>query len=204
MIFMGHLSTFRSGRTRSWRAAAAALCLWVAPARSETAAPRDWFVHAYVAQVTNDTFIDSLRLKTDFDASRLVAVGLGRKFSAPYEHTQLEWELNAAQHWGLQNHPEINAVGIVRWHGYSWDHAVRTTFAYGLGASWAFATPEVEELEGKGVRGLVYMLFEITAAPPQTRSWSGFLRIHHRSGVFGLVSDGEGSNFIGLGLRHHF
>ncbi len=183
---------------------AVALCLCAAPARSDTGTPRDGFIHAYVAQVTNDTFIDTLRLKTDFAASRLAAVGFGRKFSAPYEHTQLEWELNAAQHWGLQNHPEVNAVGIVRWHGFPWDRAVRTTVAYGLGASWAFATPVVEELEGKGVRGLVYMLFEITAAPPQTRSWSAFMRIHHRSGVFRLVSDGEGSNFIGLGLRHHF
>lgn len=194
----------RNGRRRSWFALAAALCLCAAPVRGETGAPRDWFVHAYVAQFTNDTFIDSLRLKTDFDASWLAAVGFGRTFSEPYEHTRLEWELQAAKHWGAQNHPEINAVGIVRWHGFSWDHTVRTTFAYGLGASWAFARPELEELEGKGVRGLVYMLFEVTAAPPQARSWSSFLRIHHRSGVFGLVSDGEGSNFIGIGLRHHF
>jgi hypothetical protein len=59
-------------------------------------------------------------------------------------------------------------------------------------------------MQGKGTRALVHLMFEVTCAPPQTRDWSLFLRIHHRSGVFGLVSDADGSNFIGLGLRHHF
>jgi hypothetical protein len=30
------------------------------------------------------------------------------------------------------------------------------------------------------------------------------VRIHHRSGVFGLVSDARGSNFIGLGVRRRY
>jgi hypothetical protein len=45
---------------------------------------------------------------------------------------------------------------------------------------------------------------EIEAGPPAGR-WSGFLRIHHRSGAFGLYGDVRGgSNFVGLGARYRF
>lgn len=185
------------------RAALLALMLFL-PVCGTASAEYDRFVHAYAAQFTHEAFVDTFALQADFDDRWLAAVGIGGRFAAPREHIQLEWELQAAKHWGLLHHEEVNALGIVRRHGYSWDDVIRTSAAFGLGLSYAFERPVYETLDSKGERMLVYMMFELTAAPPRTRDWSVFMRIHHRSGVFGLVADVDGSNFIGIGLRHHY
>jgi hypothetical protein len=45
------------------------------------------------------------------------------------------------------------------------------------------------------------MVTDIEGTRPSWRNWSVFARIHHRSGIFGLLSDARGSNFVGLGVR---
>ncbi|MEW6646708.1 MAG: hypothetical protein AB1450_05880 [Pseudomonadota bacterium] len=173
--------------------------------RAEAAQQQDWFAHAYAARFTHKPFLDTLRLQADMDDSWLKAAGVGHRFADPAPHLQLEWELQAAQHSGLQHHTEFNALGIVRIHRFAWDTTLRNSVAFGLGVSYAAAEPILEKTYGNTERTLVYMLFEVTAATPHTPDWNLFLRIHHRSGAFGLVADDvDGSNFIGLGLRHHF
>ncbi len=116
-------------------------------------------------------------------------------------------EANAAFHAGLQRHPEVSAALLIRWHRFPWDRYVNTTVAFGLGPSYAFRTPRVEEHPRRPAsRLLVFMPVEITFAPPQDRdpSWELLLRVHHRSGAFRLVSDARGSNFVSTGVRYRF
>jgi hypothetical protein len=85
----------------------------------------------------------------------------------------------------------------MRWIRFLW-----TSFAVGSGLSLAFQRPPIEEtIHHPPERLLKYILFELEATRPGWGDWSGFIRIHHRSGVFGLLSDARGSNFVGLGLR---
>ena len=54
-------------------------------------------------------------------------------------------------------------------------------------------------------RLLNYILGEMTVAPPQVKDWSLVVRVHHRSGVFGLFDGVEGgSNVIGAGVKFHY
>lgn len=47
-----------------------------------------------------------------------------------------------------------------------------------------------------------YMAFELEYAAPQWERVSVIARLHHRSGIYGLVSPSTtGSNFFGAGLR---
>ncbi len=123
------------------------------------------------------------------------------------------WELEGqlVRHSGLQQLWEINVVPAVRWMDAPWDHIVDTRFAIGWGLSWASEEPPIEPRqedepgEGESARLLSYTLLEIEFMPPQANRWSGFMRIHHRSGVGGLFGGVEGgSNFLATGVRYYF
>ncbi len=97
----------------------------------------------------------------------------------------------------------MNAAVNHRWNVFPWDHRVDTSLAIGNGLSWATSTPELEEkFEAEGTERLLYYLnLEATFSPPSTDRWAIILRIHHRSGVFGLFGVDGGSNTLSLGMR---
>jgi hypothetical protein len=164
-------------------------------------------VFVYAARWTDNRWGDIVRLQTEFEDSYLGTVGMSRILHRFSEDLLLEAEVNLTRHWGEQDHLEVNAAANLRWSRFPWDRWVDTSFAYGLGPSYAFAYPVLEELPGRPAsRGLVFMVTELTFAPPRDRgaSWEGLLRIHHRSGAFDLVSEASGSNFIATGIRFRY
>ena len=136
----------------------------------------------------------------------LVAGALARQY-AQYKDgaLSLEAEGQVARYFGDQDHWEFNAVPVVgRWSRFPWNGRVGTTAAFGLGLSYASELPPVEvEIEGESQQLLVYWVMEVTAGPAQA-PWSISLRLHHRSGAWGLVADEGGMNAVGLGLRYEF
>jgi hypothetical protein len=49
------------------------------------------------------------------------------------------------------------------------------------------------------------MAFETAFTPKSNRNLSAFLRLHHRSGIYGVISPRRtGSNYVGAGLRWTF
>ena len=93
-------------------------------------------------------------------------------------------------------------VGIVRF-------AERLTgtlsIAFGLGFSYAFDRPEVEQrLENDTQQFLLFWQLELTAGP-RDGPWSAVLRLHHRSPGWGVmgVADG-GMNAPSFGFRYAF
>ncbi len=68
----------------------------------------------------------------------------------------------------------------------------------------ASEVPEVEvELEGASEKLLLYWNIDVTLGPPRS-SWALLLRLHHRSGGFGLLADDGGMNAVALGVRVAF
>jgi hypothetical protein len=136
----------------------------------------------------------------------LVAGGLARQYAQFKQGAlSLEAEGQVARYFGDQDHWEFNAVPVVgRWNRFPWNGRVATTAAFGLGLSYATELPPVEvELEGESKQLLVYWVIEVTAGAAQA-PWSISLRLHHRSGAWGLVADHGGMNAVGLGLRYGF
>ena len=120
-----------------------------------------------------------------------------------------EAEGQVAQHFGDQDHLEINGLFIFRWLAFPWNEYVRTGFAIGDGLSYALETPKLEEethLDEGGTNQLLnYFLLELTLAAPSWKRWSIIGRVHHRSGIFGLFDGVDGgSNILALGLRYEF
>ncbi|ADH84873.1 hypothetical protein [Desulfurivibrio alkaliphilus] len=142
-----------------------------------------------------------------FAAKRKCAVlyvwvaGAARKLAAYGDYLSVEGEFNAGRNTGRQDHIEINTAAVLRWHAFPWRRQVATSVAWGLGLSYALARPAIEDQpDRRASRSLLFMPTELTLGPPGA-NWQMLLRIHHRSGAFGVVDEATGSNFIALGLR---
>jgi hypothetical protein len=120
----------------------------------------------------------------------------------------LSWEVEGqfVQHYGLQDHNELNGLVIARWNRFPLDRFINTSFAVGEGLSYATRVPEVEIARGQdSARLLNYLLFEFTFGLPAYPQWQLVSLMHHRSGAFGLFSGvSGGSNYFGFGVKHLF
>ena|GEM_PF-369805 len=171
--------------------------------------PSPWSVFAYGGPWTKTNLGEIVQAKTDFKNSFVWAVGGSRTLYNLNEFFLLEAEVNTARHTGRQDHFELNAAVNLRLHRFPWDRYVNTSLAYGLGPSYAFTRPPIEQRRASDPvpsHLLVFMPVEVTFAPPDKYQlpWEVLVRVHHRSGAFGAVSNAKGSNFIVTGLRYRF
>ncbi|AHF00183.1 hypothetical protein THITH_11565 [Thioalkalivibrio paradoxus ARh 1] len=176
--------------------------------RAGAAQPADgeWSVFGYAGQWSANNIGSILRGRTEFRDTYVGVAGASRTLYGFRESLSLELEANAGVHTGLQHHSEVNTALLLRWRPFP-NRYLNTSVAFGLGPSYAFRTPEVEQHPRRpAARLLVFMPVEITFAQPGARNprWEVLFRVHHRSGAFGLVSDARGSNFVSAGVRFRF
>ncbi len=170
----------------------------------------DYFLSLYSGQAAKDRLLEIItQYNTGFLDSYLAAAALGW-IHKDGEKWRGEIEGQVVRHWGEQEHWEFNLAYIGRWKPFPWDAYVDTSIAFGGGVSYAtevpFIEPRAKELGvGESEKVLGYLMLEIELAPPRESPFSGFIRLHHRSGAKGLFSDvNGGSNFITLGARYYF
>lgn len=117
-------------------------------------------------------------------------------------------ELIAARHHGLQRNGEVDAAYALRFprlHVYQ----LSVRFGADLGLSYALGTPSYEDGPigdpDKRYRFQYYGAYEAEWAIAPVAHVSLVTRIHHRSGIYGIIAPRHvGSNFITLGLRYSF
>ncbi|MEE8286091.1 MAG: hypothetical protein V3R72_05305 [Gammaproteobacteria bacterium] len=98
---------------------------------------------------------------------------------------------------------------MARWSNFPWSKTIRTTFGLGGGLSYATDVPSIEidpnDPNGDYNRLLHYIAVEATFALPKYKDWQLVYRLHHRSGVFGLMqAENAGNTAIQIGIRHYF
>ena len=123
--------------------------------------------------------------------------------------TELAWEIevNAGKHLGQQDHLEVSFAIVARVHSSSEGLLFRSSFAVGEGLSVASSIPTIERVRHAPAvsRVLNYLMFEVTLGPEQPASPELAVRIHHRSGIGGIINDvSGGSNAVLLGLKFRF
>lgn len=152
-----------------------------------------------------------------FEDATLVAAAYSEVIADPSPHYRWEIEANIVQWLGDQDHQEVGGLAMFRWQTFPWDHWLDTSFGFGNGLSWATSKPDLEEFFHPDT-GATQLLWHIAvelefARPVRLRaqrpswldSWATFVRVHHRSGVFGSFSDVDGgSNVLALGLRYRW
>ena len=181
--------------------------VWFSLGTSPGGADR-WFISLYGGMFSDNALLDIARLQTNFDNSSILVLSAGREIGRYRNKISLELEGQIAFHNGHQSHQEMNAVFIARWLQFPWDHLIDTSMAVGNGLSYATKEPPIEILDsknGKSSQWLYYLLIEIAFGLCAADKWDLFVRVHHRSGIYGLIHDVDsGSNFIGCGLRRRF
>lgn len=138
----------------------------------------------------------------------IIAVAMSRRLATILGQIDLEPELGFGQRIGRQNEREIWAALFARYRGFPWDDHVVTTMALSTGFNYATGISAVERERAEpasGARLLHFFSPEVTFAHPGRPDVELVFRFHHRSGVFGLVSDTRGGAHYGtVGLRFRF
>ena len=167
---------------------------------------QDYALAIYAGRLTKEKWEKSILPGADFaDATIVVAAGswtVARFFD---DKLSCELEAQVGKYVGDQDHWEFNLPIIgFRWHRFPWDRYVATSFAWGIGPSYATEIPPIEiETSGSSSRWLIYWYGELTLGPPAAR-WEALLRLHHRSDGFGTVAEDGGSNAVCAGIRYRF
>jgi hypothetical protein len=127
--------------------------------------------------------------------------------SIGFSDARIEFEGTASLHRGLQTHEEVTLGVMLRTRDYDLASFGTINFGWANGFSYALSSP-AHEYGTNLVRGQdtvqfqYYMGFEAEYAHASWDRLSVFTRLHHRSGIYGIISPSRtGSNIIGLGLR---
>jgi hypothetical protein len=101
---------------------------------------------------------------------------------------------------------EFDLIPMARWKYFPWNDYLYTNFRLGLiGASYVTGISDFErhfDSSGHSARFLNFLVPELTFAPSADSSFEVFVRVHHRSGIYGLIDNVHGaSNYIAGGIR---
>jgi hypothetical protein len=169
-------------------------------------------------RMTDAALVDVFVFNFGWDEATLFAgeVGYQLQDDNPIVRFFRPWvsSIDVALNVTYQNDPagniyEINPFIMARWSKLPWNKTIRTTFGLGIGPSFASDIPSIEihpnKPNGDYSRLLNYIAVEATFALPKHPDWQLVYRLHHRSGVFGLLgADNVGNTAVELGLRHYF
>lgn len=109
------------------------------------------------------------------------------------------------EHFHNQHNPEVDIAYMIH-SRYATFAGVNWRAGGGMGPSLALGRPSAEDgpenAPDKRSRFQNYIGLEVEASLPDRPDIAAVLRLHHRSGAYGLIApDGVGSNFVTLGLR---
>jgi len=179
-----------------------------------------WSILLYRGWTSTETLLRTFRLQFDYADEDMYSVELAymlrrenavSQFFQKYLRARFQLAGNLGYRDGIDTSIwEGDLYFIVRWQDLPWNHVVPTTFAIGEGLSYTSDIPPVEVLDAvdqdaEPRKLLNYLMFEATVALPSHPDWQLVARLHHRSAIKGVFSDGNlGSNVIGIGIRHYF
>lgn len=192
----------------------------IAGAQSAQADPADrpeWTVYAGQGVDANLTGLPKqvLRGEIKWEPAYFTAVGYAKPVSLPgwmrsngANGPTATVELIGVQHRGLQSNFEADLAVMLR-SGYAQLGPAKFRTGFGLGLSYAFGTPSYEDGSAaeptRRYRFQNYNAIELEAGLNRFPDTSLVTRVHHRSGLYGLVAPRQvGSNFLTIGVRHRF
>lgn len=165
-----------------------------------------WALAIYGGVQASETIGDIVEFSADYGEDNYVAVAaLAREVYRYKSYLSLEVEAQIGRHFGDDlSHWEFAALAMGRWHPFPWDTWLNTSFAFGAGLSYYTEVSAIEEERDDDAQRLLGALaFELAFGLPRYPRWDLLMRIHHRSGMGGVIGEGE-SNYLCVGLKYHF
>ncbi len=185
---------------------------------SERETERRWHATGYVSRWVNTDLLDvpsrAVTGNLSFSDTNFAGVGLSRvvvpSFSIPlpfsdfaFRGNRIELEGQVLKHFGGQSHWEGTLALMFRTGQIPLGGGLEANLAIAEGLSVASERPRFEgAVDVRPSRVLNYLAFEAEFSHASAPGVSFITRLHHRSGVFGLIAPKKsGSNFIGVGIR---
>ncbi|MCX8027336.1 MAG: hypothetical protein N3A62_05725 [Thermodesulfovibrionales bacterium] len=168
-------------------------------------AKEPWYLSFYAGQSNHKKYIDYFKLNSAPEDSYIFAIAGGKSIFRLHENVTIDAEGIIAQHAGKQSNQEFGIALILRTR-FNISDSLNLGFAVGDGLSYTSTIPKIETDNSEDTARLLNLLLtEVTVGFNKSRI-DTFLRIHHRSGIFGSVSgvDKGGSNFLAIGIRYYF
>lgn len=198
-------------------AGAAILLGAVAPLRAgvlptPVAEPR-WSVSVFGGFTDHDgRMFDAIRLPADrsLREENLAGVALAYRVGRFWSHFTLEVEGGVGTRFPDSHATEGWAAAFVRFDGFPWKQALYTSVGASVGLDYLSTLPPSEvptigEPDRPTSKLLHYFSPEIAFAFPEARRHEMFVRLHHRSGVWGLFNGVHGgSDALVMGYRLRF
>lgn len=158
-----------------------------------------------------DIFVKDIDSPSNWDYSDnyIAAFSASKIFMNFDDLFHIEPELGFAKRFGDAQELELWAAIYFRWLYFPWNHILRTTIGVPTGLNYASGIPEFElgragNKSNKTSRWMHFLAPEVTFAFPEKDSREIFVRFHHRSGAYGLITDYGGIQFLTFGARHRF
>lgn len=171
---------------------------------------RDWSVLFYHGRTARTIFVRLLRFAPpNHYGTSITSIEVDKPLHSLWnQRVRIEFAMNLTRRW-QGNHQrdflEANVFIMVRWMRFPWSRFLETSIALGEGISLAEEVPYIEQVDHRNEgmsRFLNFLTYEITLSPPKCNRISAVYRLHHRSGMFGLVNGVVGgSNVTAFGLR---
>ena len=118
----------------------------------------------------------------------------------------LEVQGEVAKRFGMDHQSEVDLISVVRWKKFPWNDKLYTNFRFGfLGGSYVSSISPWEKQDSgnnTGSKFLQLLIAEFTFSPSENANYESFIGLHHRSGIFGVISGVTGgSNYFMVGMR---
>jgi hypothetical protein len=142
-----------------------------------------------------------------FSSSYLVAANFDyRLYKFPGIPLQFEGEFDVAKRFHGADEVDIVLAPFLRWTSFPWNKFLYTNARLSaLGLSYATGVSSWELQNSGNSHGSNLQQFgsvEMTFAARENARSEVFVRVHHRSGIYGLINGvSGGSNYLSLGLR---
>lgn len=171
-----------------------------------TAPDHQWALSLYGGIHASDTLHDIISFDADYsNDNNILVAGVAREVYRYRQELSFEIEGQIGRHFGDDvSHWEFVALGLGRWHAFPWDDLLNTSIAIGVGVSAYTEISNVERYRNEEAqRWLGYLAFELTFGLPQLPRWDLLMRIHHRSGMGGVIGEGS-SEYACIGFKYAF
>jgi len=143
----------------------------------------------------------------ELSPSYLVAANVNyRIYKSANIPIQFEGEFDIAKRFHGANEFDIVLAPFVRWTSFPWNRLLYTNARLGAtGLSYATGVSAWERQNGGNNHGSNFLQFgalEVSFAASENARSEFFVRVHHRSGIFGLINGvSGGSNYLSWGFR---
>lgn len=173
----------------------------------------DWGILLFGGRLSKNAFGRTLNPFSPTRQTNIFVAGaaLSRKLYTG-SYFNIEAEIGAGYQFSSQfsgnNSPQVWGAFYLRYKYFPWNKFLYTTVAINTGLNYSFRKTAFESMEGRtdGTSNILnYLAPEITFALPDRRDLELVFRLHHRSGIYGLLGCSTcGTNFVSVGFRKRF